>query len=283
MSSYDETTSTVQDEDGNDVVTTQVTYAVDNAIAGDWVVHLHGVDEGDTDQNYIFTLIGAGLAPSLGNVNVVSTGDTTADVSWTLTNDAAPTVNIYATLGPTETEVTNPSDPTQTITLPVFGGERLLQVTDSTFDGTVNTRTIDLSGLENGEYYIHVEADDAKNPKQHQYWTDGGGNELKLAVNRPLPTEWNPTITVTPEYMGLHVAFTPLDNPNVDQFAVRFTERGGRQHADLHEGRLDDDHLREQRRLACAGPDLLHRSRCVRRRGRRPGRGRHTRRGHLVA
>ena len=111
---YDETTSTVQDEDGNDVVTTQVTYAVDNAIAGDWVVHLHGVDEGDTDQTYIFTLIGAGLAPSLGNVNVVSTGDTTADVSWTLTNDAAPTVNIYATLGPTETTRSPAVDPTQT-------------------------------------------------------------------------------------------------------------------------------------------------------------------------
>lgn len=111
------------------------------------------------------------------------------------------------------------------MTLPVFGGERLLQVTDSKIDGTINTRTIDLSGLENGEYYIHVEADDAQDPPQHQYWLDGDGNEAKLTVNRPLPAAWTTAnIRVTPEYMGLHVAFDPLDHPDIDRHIVRFSD-----------------------------------------------------------
>ena len=58
---------------------------------------------------------------------------------------------------------------------------------------------------------------------------NGDGTLATVNVNHALPATWDdPVIVVTPEYMGLHVDFTPMTNPDIDKYIVRFRGRGGR-------------------------------------------------------
>ena len=200
---------------------TQETYVIDEAAIGPWTVNLHGDITEDTE--YLFGVIGAGPGAEPGQRP--GRGHRRHDRGRKL--DAGGRCDAHGQYlrddGADRTGRDQSQRPVQHETFPVFGGERLLTGVNTTIDGTVNSAALDLSGLESGTYYIHVEADDFSDPPQHAYAKNGDGTLATVTVNHTLPATWdNPNIVVTPEYMGLHVDFTPMINPDVDKYIVRF-------------------------------------------------------------
>jgi len=214
---YWETYADTVDINGNVVPLTQTTYLVAEAEEGDWQVVLHG--DIAAEDRFVLSVVGAKPLPTLAEVTASSTGPTSADVTWRLFSEVTTTtLNIHATPGPITATyaVTTSEGMTETVTREVYSGLPVAVDVETPLNGDPGTASLDLSQLESGTYWIWVEADDHYNAPLRVY----APSPIAVDNSESWPLTWTPSITVTPEYLGLHIAWDPLQHPDRDGYRV---------------------------------------------------------------
>ncbi|MBN1138299.1 MAG: tandem-95 repeat protein [Anaerolineae bacterium] len=219
-------------------------YSVDQAEAGEWQVKL----DGDLDQvAYAVTVLGPANPPVLREPTVdASTLDQT-EVSWQLISDHKPTtMTLYITPGPitkTLTVTDTGGAPVETV-VPSFEGMAIDQVTisaDAQLAGETITRTLDLSTLNTGDYFLWIRAEDGVSPPVSGYLAlpGSGGIDVEVAkggydaltqlahaalihVESPFPSTWTADIrtSANPAQTELYVEWDALDQPDVDMYVL---------------------------------------------------------------
>lgn len=147
-------------------------YTVDQADMGNWQVKLTGDTAG---ASYLLAVVGPSNPPVLGSLTVDASNLQATQVGWRLTADSSPVkLSIYVTPDPiTRTlTVTDAHGVVSSVVAPAFEGFAVadLIITDpAQLGGALSTRTIDLSGLESGDYHLFVRAEDSINPPVSGY------------------------------------------------------------------------------------------------------------------
>jgi hypothetical protein len=153
-----------------------------------------------------------------------------AQVDWSITADVPVTVTVYANAGEIASTVTVTGTAllttTETISnfsgIPVgeFSVGGVAQLMGATASGTV-----DLTGLESGDYALWVGMEDGIYPAVQAYALDAGSSEVaRVTVDNSasFPTSWSPAFTPTLQSADrrLHVAVDALTHPDVDEYTV---------------------------------------------------------------
>jgi parallel beta-helix repeat protein len=230
-------------------------YAVDQADMGNWQVKLTG----DTaSANYLLAVVGPSNPPVLGSLTVDAGNLQNTQVGWRLTADSSPVkLSIYVTPDPiTRTlTVTDEHGVTSLAVVPAFEGFAVAETTitdPAQLGGAPASRTIDLSGLESGDYHLFVRAEDSINPPVSGYASpptllavglDGGYGVQAVRVAQAgydalaqlasaalihidhagdFPVTWDAAIrtNLDPATSNLYVEWNALRHPDVDTYAL---------------------------------------------------------------
>lgn len=234
----------------------ETTYYFDQATKSpDWKAEISGNVE---DINFIVSVSGPTNSPILEDLMVARRSLSDAQVSWHLTTDYNPTdVSVYITEGPITRTIVS-TDTLGTVTeevVAVYDGQRIdtYTLTDTNeLDGSLVTRDIDLSGIESGDYYIWIEANDGINPAVRGYVTSvtrarsiqpdavfgvntvqlsrDGYSELRqlqaaavvtLDQSATFPTDWDAAIrTELDEDNRLYVEWDANPHPDIDSYTL---------------------------------------------------------------
>jgi len=195
--------------------TTQASYIVHQAQAGEWKVKLSGYI--NPQDAYQLAVIGAIPRPGLGDVAATSTGPTSARVTYRLTADRPGTmVNIWANPGPiTATHtITNSHGVTETVTVPEYNGTLLVGELQPAYDGSLQTANVSLSALASGAYRIWLEADNDNSGPQRVYAAE------TVVVTSTWQTSWQANIRTVPRYGEIGVSWDPCPNPDVNGYVL---------------------------------------------------------------
>ncbi len=219
-------------------------YGVDQAEAGEWGVKLSG----DLDEiEYYVTVLGPTNPPILRELSVDPSDLSQTQVSWRLTSDYTPTtITVYATPGPISRTLTMTDTdglPTEVV-VPNFEGfvvDQVVIADSQHLAGELTTRSIDLSNLQSGDYYMWIRAEDGVNPSVPGYLAPPGADDYPVEVARddydPLaqlanaavihvehdfPSSWAASIrpSLNPEEAELYVEWDALDHPDVDNYLL---------------------------------------------------------------
>jgi len=177
--------------------TVQASYVINRAQTGEWKVKLGGYI--NPHDKYQLSVIGAKPEPTLTEVQAVSTGPTSGEVTYRMVADRPGTlVSIYANSGPitiTQT-ITDTEGITQTVTVPHFEGVPLVWAQEVPFDGALQTVPVDFAGLRSGY---------APDPVQ---------------VVSPWQATWQANIQTVPSYGTIEVSWDACSNADVDGYAI---------------------------------------------------------------
>lgn len=187
-------------------------FIVSLAPTGTWEVAL----EGNLDTALpMFAALGVANPPAVAYVEAHATDPFQAELQWQLWSDYLPTrVEVYANPG----EYMDPAW--------VFQGYRVaeLELTDpEDVAGSPFTYTVDLSGLESGEYTLWVRADDGVNPPASAYALTGPYGDVAvftISQSATFPISWTPAITavVDSAQARLFLEWENLAHPDVDHY-----------------------------------------------------------------
>ncbi len=212
---YEETV----DEDG-----IQYIYAVHQANPGIWQIRLEGNLE---ISNYLIAVIGNTPAPQLSGLSLTSTGiPNQVAASWKLlTNEPTTKINIYATTDPITSTiaVTDTNGAVSTTTVPLYTGQLMIDNLPSATNDTLQSQTVDLSGLPSGVYSLWLEADDGQNPSVQGYLLQGGAvARFTVTHNTDFPTTWSPVFTPKTDSKNqlLLVSWDANPHPDIDDYAL---------------------------------------------------------------
>jgi hypothetical protein len=207
-----------------DVVTIQdiqSQYTIHQAQTGSWGMKLNGSIT-PIDQ-YLLTMLGSNPAPALTNTAAGISGTNAITASWRLTSDELTTkISIYANSGPiTMTAViTDSFNITRTVVNDVYEGLALAQNLTSTqsswIDGSLQTMTFNSNLLPSGTYRVWFEADDGRNTPVRVY----APKSIVVDHSASWPLNWTATMTVTPAFRQLSVAWLPHSHADVDGYRL---------------------------------------------------------------
>lgn len=200
----------------------QTIFMVSDAEVGSWQAVLGGAVNAD---NFIFQVIGANPPPVVEAVSVVSTGTTSAELTWKLTSDEPETaLDVYITPGPittTHTLVDEVTGATRTIEQDFFSGGLLVGSVSTSLDGTTSHTTLDLSGLKSGTYWVWVNAEDGRNPPTRAY------APMPLVITRPWADSWDSNLIINPIYRGFDLSWAKSPNPDADFYRIELGREPG--------------------------------------------------------
>ena len=193
-------------------------YAVENAAAGDWTVHLHG--EVINEADYTLSVESDVPEPALSDVHITYQGDQPY-LQWRLNSPKQETaVGLYYKLGTiTETEVISQNGALQVISQTVYSGQTFTGTLTSTdpgwVDGTLQQYPLDESLLVAGSYSIYLEADDRANMIVREAAPE------PLVVTHTWPTTWDAGLVISDTgYREVTVSWTRFANPAVEQYTL---------------------------------------------------------------
>ena len=193
-----------------------IAYAVQGVDPGTWQIKLAG-DPGD-GGSYIVSVFGIDPPPVLEHLSAVSTGPTSAELSWSLlSNEVTTTLNIYATTGPIVAThvVTDSNGVAKEVTVPLFSGAPIATAVPTPLDGTPGRVELDLSSLETGTYHIWFDANDDRNPPIRAYAPN------PIEVVQSWQHTWTANLEAIPDYRQLTVQWDRSPNPDVDVYRLR--------------------------------------------------------------
>ncbi|NOZ71358.1 MAG: fibronectin type III domain-containing protein, partial [Chloroflexi bacterium] len=203
------------DEEGIDghPPTSKVLYSVKGAQAGTWLAILTG---DASEYDYGFAAFGPAPTPTFSDLALNDLGDNQAQLSWRL--DAfAKDVTISAFANADAITVTLPISGTdESVTVPYYVGQRLMQQEQTADDDELKQITLDLSSLPGGEYHIWIEADDG-NSAPVRHYLDG-----VVTVSHTWQTTWQVQPEVSSRYRQVHLSWQPHPNPDVDSYTVHY-------------------------------------------------------------
>ncbi len=201
---------------------------------GDWKLRLDA--NSSAEDPFGAHIVGIDPGPEVHDLRVVASGEDAAQLIYDIdAAEANTTVRVYASLGPisdtiefTTTETTREGESvtvSESLPAPKYEGTLLKEFTVANAARTSGQADLDLSGLETGDYYIWISADDGANHPTRQYAHGTTGHYGKLHVQNLWSPTWTATVTPTIDYHGVDLDWESSTNPDVDAYEVVITTK----------------------------------------------------------
>lgn len=204
----------------------QITYIINQIETGTWQLK---VESDLVGKNFLLQVFGNIPAPNLQVVNAAIDGAGKLAVSWKVAAELTTTrISVYANPGAiSQVDLANvelaqaaltssnaeTSNAPAAATIDKFTGTPLAQGLTSPLDGSLQSRSFDVSKLPSGTYNIWVEADDQNSGPVRLY------APAAVKINHPWPASWQATVRTVQEYRYLIIGWD-APSPDADHYRL---------------------------------------------------------------